>query len=199
MDEFLIWTPLMWINTGWIFTRMNIIMLKECVLRWYSKILILMELWYVLSHCYGALSLKACLCMQVYSLTRSFSTHTWFCCSDMSVWLCVLQAASETAPLFPLCYALEKQKLRVKAFCFFFLFLNCLWAPCPLMEASSHGKEGNQINCMSVNRITSSLTCRESGLKLITYAWRNGRIGERLGRGGGQRRRTRRSQGFPSR
>lgn len=53
---------------------------------------------------------------------------------------------------------------------------NCLWALRPLMEASSRGNNGNQINCMSVNRITSSLTCRESGLKLITYAWRNGRM-----------------------
>lgn len=30
---------------------------------------------------------------------------------------------------------------------------------------------------MSVNRITSSLACRESGLKLITHAWRSGRMG----------------------
>lgn len=66
---------------------------------------------------------------------------------------------------------------------------------CPLMEASSHGKEGNQINCMSVNRITSSLTCHESGLKLITCAWRNGRMGRSVAenRGGGQNR----ARGFP--
>lgn len=50
--------------------------------------------------------------------------------------------------------------------------------PCPLMEASSHGKEGNQINCMSVNRITSSLTCSESKLKLVTNACRSEGMGE---------------------
>lgn len=62
------------------------------------------------------------------------------------------------------------------------------------MEASSHGKEGNQINCMSVNRITSSLTCHESGLKLITHAERNRRMGSVAGnRGGGQHR----AWGFP--
>lgn len=54
--------------------------------------------------------------------------------------------------------------------------LNYLQAPCPLMKASSHGNEGNQINCMSANRITSSLTRHESGLKLITHAWKNGRL-----------------------
>lgn len=52
------------------------------------------------------------------------------------------------------------------------------------MEAASHGKGGNQINCMSVNRITSSLTCHESGLKLLTRAWRSGENGEEAARRG---------------
>lgn len=71
---------------------------------------------------------------------------------------------------------------------------NSLWMPCPLMEASSHGKGGNQINCMSVNRITSSLTCSESKLKLVTNACRSEGMGEARREG----RRERQSQGFPS-
>lgn len=67
--------------------------------------------------------------------------------------------------------------ITLKSSLLFPFYGNYLWAPCPLMEASSHGKEGNQINCMSVNRITSSLTCHESGLKLITHAWRTGKNG----------------------
>lgn len=67
--------------------------------------------------------------------------------------------------------------------------LNYLLASCPLMKASSHGNEGNQINCMSANRITSSLTRHESGLKLITHAWKNGRLWEgRCDRAGGSPR-----------
>lgn len=42
---------------------------------------------------------------------------------------------------------------------------NYLPVPCPLTEALSRGEAGNQINCMSANRITSSLTRRESALK----------------------------------
>lgn len=74
------------------------------------------------------------------------------------------------------------------------------------MEAPSHGKGGNQINCMSVNRITSSLTCHESGLKLLAHAWRSGKSGEErvaktrgAGRGGEGREvgGRRGEQGFP--
>lgn len=114
-------------------------------------------------------------------------------CGHARCWFWVLQAAVKSLPLFPLSDALEISSWRHLNF----LLLNCLWAPCPLMEASSHGKEGNQINCMSVNRITSSLTCRESGLKLITHAWRDGRMGRSKG-GGEQWGRTRHSQGFSS-
>lgn len=91
-------------------------------------------------------------------------------------WIWVPRAAVKTVSLFPLRYALESELSHSTS-----LFLNCLWAPCPLMEASSHGKEGNQINCMSVNRITSSLTYRESGLKLITHAWKKKKNGEKQG------------------
>lgn len=61
-----------------------------------------------------------------------------------------------------------------------------LWASCPLKEALSRGNEGNQINCMSANRITSSLTHHESELKLITHARKNGRlwVGRRGAAGG---------------
>lgn len=108
------------------------------------------------------------------------------------------------------------KKITRKSSPLFPIYGNYLWAPCPLMEASSHGKGGNQINCMSVNRITSSLTCHESGLKLITHAWRTGKNGaaerkqkvwQRLeeGRGGNGsldvwrvRGVTRKKQGFPS-
>lgn len=72
---------------------------------------------------------------------------------------------------------MEAGGITLKSSLLFPLYGNYLWAPCPLMEASSHGKGGNQINCMSVNRITSSLTCHESGLKLITHAWRTGKNG----------------------
>lgn len=61
-----------------------------------------------------------------------------------------------------------------------------LRASCPLKEALSRGNEGNQINCMSANRITSSLTHHESELKLITHARKNGRlwVGRRGAAGG---------------
>lgn len=66
------------------------------------------------------------------------------------------------------------------------LHRNYLRVPCPLMEALSRGNEGNQINCMSANRITSSLTRHESELKLVTHARKNGRlwVGRRGGAGG---------------
>lgn len=58
------------------------------------------------------------------------------------------------------------------------------------MEALSRGNEGNQINCMSANRITSSLTRHELELKLVTHARKNGRlwVGRRGGAGGCPRR-----------
>ena len=121
--------------------------------------------------------------------------------ADWVFWQMILSSPGSCGdrPIVPPELRPWKQKLRVKSSLFSppLLSINCLWAPCPLMEASSHGKEGNQINCMSVNRITSSLTCRESELKLITHAWRNGRTG-RSEEGEEQRRRTRQSQGFPS-
>lgn len=99
--------------------------------------------------------------------------------------------------LFPPSYALESDLSHSIS-----LSLNCLCVPCPLMEASSHGREGNLINCMSTNRITSSLTYRESGLKLITHAWRKGRMRqskEGENRGGQNRARASPGQkGLPS-
>lgn len=109
------------------------------------------------------------------------------------LWL--ILAAVETLPLFPTPKFLPgDQKLRVKSARLLppqppALHLNYLRAPCPLTKASSHGNAGNQINCMSANRITSSLTRHESGLKLITHAWKNGSIWEgRRDRAGGSPR-----------
>lgn len=104
------------------------------------------------------------------------------------LWL--ILAAVELLSLSPLSYPLENKTYGFNhhLFCFapfFTLHRNYLQAPCTLMEALSRDKEGNHINCMSANRITSSLTRHESELKLITHARKNGRpwLGRQSGAG----------------
>lgn len=110
-------------------------------------------------------SSNKCFIFQRLSDTCSWLTLTHFGSSGASSIVCPPPENENCGSNQPSCFAPSLTLHR-----------NYLRAPCPLTEALSRGNAGNQINCMSANRITSSLTRHESALKLVTHARENGRV-----------------------